>query len=164
MNYQAIALYSQVASSVLFLVAIIWIWMKFIQPAVLSAQQTANARIAEAERHRDQAKSALDALQGEVESARVDALAIKQRADAQAQTEYQAILREAREAGERVLRNAQGELARSRAAAREQLRDELLEKALNDARAQAAQRVDEAVNERLVVSFLNSLEHGGVRN
>ncbi len=164
MNYQAIALYSQVASSVLFLVAMIWIWMRFIQPAVLSAQQAKNAQIAETERHRDDAKAALNALQGEIDGARRDAEAIKSRAQAQAQAEREAVLREAREAGDRTLRSAQGELARSRAAAREQLRDELLEQALSQARAQAAQRVNDTVNERLVVSFVNNLEHGGARN
>lgn len=163
-NYQAIAIYSQVASSVLFLLAMIWIWMKFIQPAVLAAQQAKNAQIAEAERHRDEAKAALDALQGEIDNARRDALAIEQRAQAQAQAEREAVLREAREAGERAVRNAQGELARSRAAAREQLRDEMLEAALNEARVQAAQRVDAVVNQRLVGTFLNKLEHGGSRN
>lgn len=164
MDYQAIALYSQVASSVLFLLALIWIWMRFIQPAVMSAQQTKNAQIAEAERHRDEAKAALNALQGEIDSARTDASAIKSRADAQAQVEHEAVLREAREAGERTLRNAQGELARSRVAARDLLRDELLEEALSAARAQAAQRVNDAVNERLVTSFVNTLENGGARN
>lgn len=163
MNYTQIAEYSQIASAVLFVVVMVWIWIKFIQPAVLNAQQNANAQIAEAERHRDEAKAALDSLQGEVASAQRDAAAIRERCDVQAQTEREATLREAREAGERSVRNAQGELARARAAAREQLRDELLNQALKLARTQAAERVDERVNAQLVGSFLSSIARGDGR-
>jgi F0F1-type ATP synthase membrane subunit b/b' len=161
MNYTLIAEYSQIASSVLFVVVLIWIWMKFIQPAIVVAQQNQNAKLAEAERHRDEAKAVLESLQGELGAAQGDAEAIKQRVAAQAEVEREAVIREAREAGERAVRNAQGELARSRAAARERLRDEMLERALGIARIQAAERVDAGVNRELVTSFLGSLEHGG---
>lgn len=164
MNYTMIAEYSQIASAVLFVLVMIWIWMKFIQPAVVSAQQHANAQLAENERHRDEAKAALDALQGEAEKARRDAEAIKQRVEAQAHAEREAILAEARQAGERAVRSAEGELDRSRAAARERLREDLLEKAVQKARAQAAQRVDAAVNGKIVSSFLGSLEQRGGLN
>ncbi|HEV3152477.1 MAG TPA: hypothetical protein VGZ02_01590 [Candidatus Baltobacteraceae bacterium] len=161
MNYTLIALYSQVASSILFLGVMIWIWIRFIQPAVLTAQNNQNAQLAEAERRRDDAKRLLDGLQGEIENAKRDALAIKERVTAQGAAERDAILRDAREGGERTVRNAQGELDRSRAAAREQLRDELLDRALEAAHAKAAQRVDESMNSRLVTEFADTLEHGG---
>jgi F-type H+-transporting ATPase subunit b len=164
MNYEAIAEYSQIASAVLFVIVMIWIWMKFIQPAIVTAQQNQNAQLAEAERHRDEAKALLDSLQGEATNAQRDAEAIKQRVAAQAQAEREAVLREAREAGERAVRSAQGELARSRSAAREQLRDELLHGALDIARTEAAQRVDARTNAELLTSFLTKLEQGGSRN
>jgi F0F1-type ATP synthase membrane subunit b/b' len=157
MSYELIAQYSQVASSVLFLAVMVWIWNRFIQPAVLKAQENANAQIAQAERHRDQAKAALDALQGEIEAASRDADAIKQRCVVQARSEHDALIREAREAGERAVRNAQGELQRARQAARGRLRDELLEKALDTARVQAASRVDDPTNARLLQAFIASL-------
>ena len=157
MNYEAIAEYSQIASAALFLLVMIWIWMRFIQPAVLAAQDKANAQIAEAQRHRDQAKAVLDSLQGEITAAQHDAEAIKQRCVVQAQAEREATSREAREAGERAVRNAQGELQRARAAARVQLRDELLSKALDAARSIAMGRVDDRTNERLVRAFMASL-------
>lgn len=157
MNYDAIALWSEVASSVLFVVALVLVWNKFIEPAVLRAQANKNAQIAEAERHRDEARAALEGLQREVEGAQRDALAIKERVAALSAAERDAALREAREAGERTLRDADGELDRARAAAREQLRDELLDEALAAARASAVQRVDTAVNQKLVASFVESL-------
>ncbi len=160
-NYTLIAEYSQIASSILFVVVLVWIWMKFIQPAIVVAQQNQNAKLAEAERHRDEAKAVLDSLQGELGSAQRDAQAIKERAAIQADVEHEAVIREAREAGERAVRNAQGELDRSRAAARERLRNELLERALGIARVEAAERVDANVNHDLVMSFVAGLEHGG---
>jgi ATP synthase F0 subunit b len=161
MNYEAIALWSQILSAILFVIVLVWIWIKFIQPAVIVAQQNANAQLAEAERHRDEAKAQLESLRGEIDNARRDAVAIRQRVEAQAKTECEAILAEARRGGERSIANAQGEVARSRASARERLRDELLDQALTLARTQAEQRVDERVNRELVSSFLSTLEHGG---
>jgi F-type H+-transporting ATPase subunit b len=161
MNYQAIAEWSQVISAVLFLAVLVWMWFKFIQPAVLAAQAAQNARINEAERHRDEAKAALEGLQGEIGLAQQDALAIKDRMTAFAATEREAILREAREAGERALRDAEGELARARAAARSQLRDELVEKALQVARQNAVRHMDAAADKKLANAFVQSLERSG---
>lgn len=161
MNYQAIAEWSQVASAVLFLGVLVWLWVKFIQPAVLAAQAAQNARINEAERHRDEARAALDGLQREIGTAQQDAEAIKDRVAALVTAEREAVLREAREAGERALRDAEGELARARAAARVQLRDELVEKALRLARENAARRIDAAADKKLASSFVQSLERSG---
>lgn len=164
MNYEAVALWSQVLSAILFIVVLLWMWVKFIQPMVMTAQENANVQIAQAERHRDNAKAELESLRGEIENARRDAIAIKQRVEAQAKTECEAIVAESRRAGDRGIQNAHGELARSRAAAREQLRDELLDQALTLARTQAQQRVDASLNTQLVSSFLSNLERGGSRN
>lgn len=164
MNYEKIAEYSQIASAVLFVIAMVWIWMKFIQPAVIAAQQNANAQLLENERHRDEAKAQLDALQGEAGIARSDAQTIKQRVESQAKAECEAIVAEARQAGERTVRNAQGELDRSRLAAREKLRDEMLNEALELARTRAGERVDSGVNAKLVTAFLNSIEQRGGLN
>ena len=161
MNYELVAVWSEVASAVAFIAALVWVWMKFIQPAVGVAQQNANARIAEAERHRDEAKARLEVLQGSIASAQQDAAAIKMRAQRQAQAEYDAALAEANEAGRRELTGAQGELGRARAAARVQYRDELLDTALTIARRDAEKRVDGGVNRKLVEGFLQTLERGG---
>jgi F0F1-type ATP synthase membrane subunit b/b' len=161
MNYEAISEWSQVFSSVLFLGVLVWMWFKFIQPAVLAAQAAQNARINEAERHRDEAKAALEGLQGDIDVAQKDALAMKERIAAFVSAEREAILREAREAGERALRDAEGELARTRAAARVQLRDELVEKALGLARETATRRIDAVTDKKLARSFVRSLERSG---
>jgi|SRR5579862_869062 len=156
--YVHIALWSQVVASVLFVGVLGWMWVKFIQPAILAAQDRYNKQIAEAERHRDEAKATLDLLKTQINGASHDAGLIKERADAQAKREYESAVSEARDAGERALNNARGELDRARAAAREQLREELLDKALDRARAEAERRIDASANARLVDAFVASLE------
>lgn len=156
--YVRIALWSQVVASVLFIAFLVWIWVKYLQPAVLAAQERQNKQIAEAERHRDEAKATLDLLRNQINGAAHDAEAIKHRAVAQAQREFDAAVAEAKDAGERALTNAGGELDRARASAREQLRREILDRALAQARQDAERRVDVSTNARLVSDFLGSLE------
>ena len=156
-NYEEIAVYSQVISAILFIAVLVWMWFKFIQPAVLAAQENHNKQIAEAERHRDEAKASLGALRQEIDGAKRDAALIAQRANDQAARESEATVTDAREGGERALRNAQGELVRARASAREEFRAELLERALAEARTAAANRIDSNVNSQLVNRFVSSL-------
>ncbi len=159
-NYEEIAKWSDIVSALLFLGVLVYLWLKFIQPAVLAAQAKSNELIKVAERHRDEAKAAIDALNRELEGTQRDAGLIRERAKGQAQREAEAIIAEAKAAGERALHNAQGEPDRARAAARAQLRDELAEQALDLARSEAQQRVDGALNLKLVQAFMTSLERG----
>ena len=159
--YVEAAAWSQVVASVLFIAVLVWLWIKFIAPALMTAQANANKLIAEAERHRDEAKATLDLLKNETNGATHDAELIKERAGAQAQREFDAAIAETKDAGERALANAQGEFDRAVNAARDQLRDEILNKALDRARTEAVRRVDAATNARLVDSFVGSLEGAG---
>jgi F0F1-type ATP synthase membrane subunit b/b' len=156
--YIQVAIWSQVISSILFFGVLVWLWVRFIQPAVLAAQDNSNRQIAEAERHRDEAKAALDVLGGEIDGAKRDAELIVARATAQAEREYAASIAEANDMGERALRNAGGELDRARASARDQLRVELLDRALAQARTEAARRVDATMNAALVGRFTSELK------
>jgi F-type H+-transporting ATPase subunit b len=159
-NYEEIAKWSDIISAILFLVVLVYLWLKYIQPAVLAAQAKSNEMIKLDERHRDEAKASIDVLNRELEGAERDAVLIRERATGQAQREAEAMVADAKAAGERALYNAQGELERARAAARAQLRDELAEQALNLARSQAQLRVDGPLNVKLVQAFMTSLEHG----
>lgn len=160
MNYVSLSIWSQGISAFLFLVALIAIWMKYIQPAIIVAQAAQNEQIAQAERHRDEAKAGLEALQGEIAAAQRDASAIKERILGLAASERESTLREAREAGERALRNAQGEHERAAAAANRRFRDDLLRQALQIARRQAKAQVDAGADRQLLSTFFATLEHG----
>lgn len=156
--YLHIALWSQVISSIVFIGALVYMWFRWIQPVVMTAQERSNRQIAEAERHRDEVKAALETLRAEIDTARHDAKLIEGRADARAQHERDAVLREATEAGERTLLDAGRELDRARAAARTRLRGDLVERALQAARADAQRLVGPALDARLVDRFADTLE------
>lgn len=156
--YVSVAIWSQVVSAVLFIGVLVWLWVKFIMPAILTAQERQNKQIAEAERHRDEAKAMLELLKNDIENAQRDADAIKTRVDAQAAREFEGIVSEAREAGEHGVRGAQASFSGMLSSARERFRAEMLEKALARARTEAATRVNAAVDARLVDRFAASLE------
>ena len=160
MNYDLIAFWSQIAGFVLFVVALVWAWNAFLTPALGAAAKASNDRIALAERHRDEMRAALDALRRAIDGAKLDAQAMVARVKERAQHERDAIISEAKEAGERALRNAGGELGRARLAAREQLREALAAKALDIARRSANARIDSSVNARLVQEFIDQVSRG----
>jgi F0F1-type ATP synthase membrane subunit b/b' len=159
MNYDLIAFWSQIAAFFAFAIGIVWVWKKFMEPAVIAAKDASNRSIAEAERHKEEAIAALDMLREEINGAEQDGKSIRQRAADQARREHDAAIAEAKEAGERQIRNAEGELDRARVASSERLREEILDRALATARTQAASRVDNAVNAKLVDRFIVGLEH-----
>ncbi|MDP9025463.1 MAG: hypothetical protein M3N13_08825 [Candidatus Eremiobacteraeota bacterium] len=164
MNYEAVAFWSQIVAFVLFAAATVWVWQKSISPAVAAAQQASNDRIAVAERHRDEMLASVEMLKGGIDGAKRDAESMKQRVVVQAEHEREAIVAEATAAGERAIKNAQGELARARAAARQRLRSSLAERALQIARGDAERSLDDAGNARLVNGFVSSLERHGSGN
>jgi F-type H+-transporting ATPase subunit b len=159
-NYDLIAFWSQIAGFVFFVVFLIWATRQWITPAITAAQKASNERITQAERHRDEMKAALELLRHEIEGAQRDAQAIVAMAKERAEHERVAIVAEAHDGGERMLRNAEGELERARGAAREHLREELAAKALDIARVSASQRIDAAVNAQLLEEFLGQVSRG----
>lgn len=156
--YFRIAVWSQVVASIFFIGVLVFMWFRWLLPVFLAAQERSNRAIEQAERHRDEVKGALEALHAEIESARHDAALIEQRASDHAEHERQSLLKEATEAGERSLADADRELDRARAAARQRLRDELVERALELARNDAARRAGPAFDARFVDRFTGSLE------
>ncbi len=161
MNYEAIATWSQVISAILFALTLVWMFRKFLAPAILAAQQARNDEIAVAEKRRDQARDAAASMETLIAAAEKDAASIRERANVDALRERGQAVAEAREAGERAVRNAQGELERNRLAAREVLRSELIEKALSIARSGANAKMDRSTNALLVRTMVEDLERGG---
>jgi F0F1-type ATP synthase membrane subunit b/b' len=156
--YLEISVWSQVVSSIVFIGVLVYAWQRWLMPVFLAAQTRSNQQIAEAERHRSEAKAALDLLREEIHTASHDAELIAQRAQRQAEHERQAAIAEANEAGKRVLEDANKELQRARAAAVLNLRAELVAQALRVAREDATLRVGAAVDARVIEGFIGSLE------
>lgn len=161
MSLQLLAMWSQIVGAIIFLLVAIWIWNKYIAPAVKAYQASKNAELAEAEARRERLRADLAAARAEVERAEADAKEIRARALADAKREHEHLLLLAGADAERIGRNAEGELERARIAARDRLRIELIDKALAKARLEAPARVDPATNERLVRRTVNDLVEKG---
>ena len=159
--YLHIALWSQVISSIIFIGVLVFMWFRWIMPVVLAAQERSNRQIADAERHRDEVKGALETLRAEIETAHHDAQLIAERASSRAAHDRELLLKETTEAGERALGDAGRELERALAAARQRLRDEILARALDLANDEAKARVGPELDARFIESFAGSLEHAG---
>jgi F-type H+-transporting ATPase subunit b len=155
-----VALWSQVAGSVAFLIVLILLFRKYLIPAVQANQKARNAQLAEAEARRTRIQTEASQARGEIEAADRDAAEIRNRVARVVERDHAHAVDEAKAEGERLVRNAEGELERARLAARDRLRVELIEKALAKARAQAAGRVSDAVNTALVETTVADLARG----
>jgi F-type H+-transporting ATPase subunit b len=157
-TYQAIAVWSEVVASALFILTMAWIFRKWIAPGVTAAEERKNAELLEAERQRNDAREEVSEAQKRLDRAQLEVKAIEERAHRDARSERDRILAEARVEGERVLHNAGGELARGRAAGRGVFRDELLEDALRIAGERASREVDEAANMGIINDVLDAVD------
>jgi len=163
MHLEALATYSQWAGAPAFLIVIIWLFGKFVAPGVAAYEASRNADLANTEARRQKLNAEVSAARAGIEAADRDAAAIVARAKEFAESEAAGVLAEAQADAARVVRNGEGELGRSRLAARARLRDELVELALKEARAAAAARVDPAANSRLVSGTVDTLVRDAAR-
>ena len=155
--YESLAVWSQVVGAIIFLVAIVYVFVRFITPAVRTSQERKNAALAEAEKRRDDTRADAELARTELDAAARDVAAIGERSDRDTVRERQRLIAEARAEGERLVRNAEGELARGRYAARALLREELIAKAVGIARAAAAS-FDDASDKRAVGQVMDTIE------
>lgn len=160
MNLDVLAMWSQVAGAVVFLICVLLIWNKWIAPAVLAYQAAKNAELAEAESRRARMRAAVSDARAEIERAEADARTIRERAVAAAEKDRVKILADAKAEAQRLVHNAEGELDRARMAARDRLRIEFIEKALVKARSLAASRVDATLDEKLVRELVDGVAGG----
>ena len=160
MNYEIIAQYSEIIGGFAFLVVMIWLFAKFALPAVRAGEVARNADLVNSEHRREQLRLDVAEARAEVEAAARDAIAIHTRAETDARHEHEQILTDARREGLRLLQNARGELDRGRIAAKDKLRIELIEKALNRARVLASEQLSDAGNARLVTKTFDDVTAG----
>ena len=160
MSLETLAQFSQIGGAIVFVIAVVVIWNKYIAPAVKAYQAAKNAELADAEARREHIRADVAAARAEVERADEDCREILSRVDLVVHRERDKAIEEARADAERIVRNAEGELERARLAARDRLRIELIEKALAKARAEAPARVGDAANTRLVRVTVEDLVRG----
>ncbi len=158
--YEGLATWSQVVAAIAFIAVLVWIWRRFLGPGIAKSEARKNAERLDSMRRRDLAKSEIDTARAELERAESDATTIVARAETEAVRQRDRILRDAGAESERVEVNANGELERGLAAAREQLRADILAKAVRIAR-DAASKVDAETDRRLVSDAIEAAEDGG---
>ena len=161
MSLEMLAVWSQIAGAVLFVIVAVWLFNKFMAPAIAAYTASKNAEIREQEQRRERMRHDLEQARGEVQRAEEDVREITARRERVQEREREAALAAAKAEGDRVVRNAEGELERARLAARDRLRIEFIEKALAQARSDAGRRIDDAFNLRLVESTVNDVAREG---
>ena len=163
MNYDAIALWSQVVAAVVFAALIVIGFMRFLTPTIARMTAAKNDEISENEKRRDEAVRRVNAARAEIAEATTDAARIKENIERDARREAAIIVATAHSEAQRLVRNAHAEYERSRAAARDRLRIEMIDKALAAARKTVIARVDDKAEATLVGRFIDELERKGVR-
>jgi F0F1-type ATP synthase membrane subunit b/b' len=160
--YESLAVWSQVLGSFAFIIVLVWLFVRFVAPAVVASQQRKNAELAEAERRRDAARLDVEAARAERTSADASVAGILDRAKRDSERERERLVADANAEGERLIRNAEGELGRARYAARSRLRTELIAKAVEIAQA-AAERLDADENAAVIRRVLQAIERNEAR-
>jgi len=158
--YEQLAVWSQVVGSIAFIITLVYVFKRFLVPAVIASQEQKNAELSEAERRRDASKEELAAVRRELDGLEEEVKNIRVRAAVDARKERERILADEAAEGERLLRNAEKELDRGRVAAREAFRSRILEKALSLARHSAGERIDANRDRELVGGVMDAIGHG----
>jgi F-type H+-transporting ATPase subunit b len=161
MNYDAIALWSQVVAAVVFAALIVIGFMRFLTPTIERMTAAKNEEIRQNEQRRDEAVGNVAKARAEIEEAAGDAARIKEHIERDARREAAIIVATAHSEAQRLVRNAHAEYERSRASARDRLRIEMIERALASARKTVAARVDANAEATLVGRFISELERKG---
>lgn len=163
MNYEAIALWSQVVAAVVFAALIVLGFIHFLTPTIARMTAAKNDEIRESEKRRDEAVQRVAAARAEIAEATADGARIKEHVERDARREAAIIVATAHSEAQRLVRNAHLDYERSRAAARDRLRIEMIDKALTAARKIVASRIDEKAEATLVDRFIDELERKGGR-
>jgi F0F1-type ATP synthase membrane subunit b/b' len=160
MSFETIAQYSEIIGGFAFLIVAIWLFRKFVLPAVRAGEISRNSDLVNTEHRREELRDEVAEARGEVEAADRDAQAILARAETDARHERETIVADARREGLRLVHNARGELDRGRIAGRDKLRIEFIEQALNRARALASEELSPADDTKLVAKTVDDLTIG----
>jgi F0F1-type ATP synthase membrane subunit b/b' len=160
MNYETIAQYSEIIGGFAFLIVSIWLFRKFVLPAIRAGEISRNSDLVNTEHRREELRDEVAEARAEIEAADRDVQAILARAETDARHEHETILADARREGLRLVHNARSELDRGRIAGRDKLRIEFIEQALNRARALAAEQLSHADDAKLVAKTVDDLTIG----
>lgn len=160
--FENLALWSEVVGGFAFVIALIALFRRLLLPVIRSTEIAHNHELTTAEKRREALREEVARARERLEEATREAAAIAERARADAHREQESIISHARREGIAIIKNAEGELERARIASRDRLRVEFIDRALARARSLATERVDAALDARLVARTVDELTTGKV--
>jgi F-type H+-transporting ATPase subunit b len=147
----------------LIFIALFFVLKKYAWPAIVSATEARERKIAqqldEAERMNAESLAALDEHKRLLGGAKEEAVALINEAKAVAEKERESLLAKARHEQEQILDRARREIVAEREKAIAELRREAVDLSLAAASRLIDANLDDAANRKLVVEYLDSLEH-----
>ncbi|HXN08650.1 MAG TPA: hypothetical protein VN860_03220 [Candidatus Acidoferrales bacterium] len=149
---------AKVVDFVIFVAAIVWVFNKYLAPALVAFQQTQNKLVADAQLHRERAELAIAQAQQAIEQAKVDAVRMVAVGKAQAAKLIEDERAAALEHAKRIVAHASGELERERYRVRRELLEETVEQAHAKARELARHEIDASKQQTLVERMMADLE------
>lgn len=153
---------AKVVDFIIFVVAIVWLWNRFLVKALVVHQETQNKIVAEAQLHRERAELAVAEARKAIEQAKVDGIRMVAVGKAQAAKLIEDERAAALEHAKRIVAHAAGELERERYRVRRELLEETVERAHNKARELARLEIDPAKQQTLVERMMADLERSHV--
>ncbi len=142
----------------LFVAFIVWMYGKYIKPALVAHQEAQNRAVEEGRAKRAQMAAAVEAARTAVEKAKRDASTMFSVAQQQAKSLIASERAREQERAQRIVAYAHGELARERYRVRHELLADTVERAYGQAREAIKRQLDDAGQRRLIEAFIRDLE------
>ena len=143
---------------VIFVVAIVWIYMKYGKAALVAHQEAQNKIVADATTYRDRSEAAVVAARRAIDQAKLDSVRMVDVGNAQAARLIESEHLAAHEHAQRILGHAAGELGRERNRVRRELLEETVHRAHEQAQLLAKQEIDASKQRSLVERLIHHLE------
>lgn len=153
---------AKVIDFVIFAVAIVYIFQRFLKPQLVAVQEAQNKAVADAAAYREACAHAVDEAKRSLEQAESDSRRMESTAQAQADRSLADELAAAEEHAKRVIAHAQGELERERFRVRRELLEETVDRAHAAAREEVRRSLTPERQRALVENLLSDLERSRV--
>jgi F0F1-type ATP synthase membrane subunit b/b' len=146
---------------IIFLALIIWLFNRYVKPALVAHQEAQNRIVADAIAYRDRGNTDVDTARAAIEQAKLDAATMVQVGEAQAARLIEAEVAAAKEHALRIVTHSSGELERERYRVRRELLEETVETAHTKAQELAKSEIDAYKQRTLVEQLIDHLERSG---
>jgi F0F1-type ATP synthase membrane subunit b/b' len=153
---------AKVVDFIIFVVAIVWIWQRYLQRALVAAQEAQNKRFEDAVAARAENEGRVGLAAAGVEAARAAAARMIDVAASQAKRTAVETLAAAQEHSQRIVAHAAGELDRERYRVRREVLENTVERAYSRAKLLATGELDAVKQRALLDRSIDELEraHG----